>query len=229
MTYTVAEAGPEAIKDIELLSNEKTYILHNPIEKCYAVFANEKSLNNIWVANEEGSRNFPNGVTLDPNSASSAWMAIKVKGNFYLYNMGAQKYLETRDYIGNGNLSGPATFIKDFKPVTVVTRADGYLAFTTHADDSKSFLCASTSFDEAHAPMANWSSSDPGCVRQFEENPNIAANPAIVEKITYIIEQSLLLNEEAGDIYNLNGIKMQPGSKLEKGVYIKNGKKVVVK
>ncbi len=32
-----------------------------------------------------------------------------------------------------------------------------------------------------------------------------------------------------GEVYNLNGMKMTEGSKLQKGIYVKNGKKVVIK
>ncbi len=233
LTFTVvpAETGEplgEPIKSLSELSNEKCYVLHNPIDLAYAVY-DPNNGNNIWAANDEEGTFHEGAAEFDKTSANSSWMAVKGEGGtFYLYNMGIQKYLQTPAWRANDQVCTAATFSDEPVSLTVLTREDGYLAITAHPEDDHTYLCASAGRRERLISM--WTIDDHGCAWQFKENPNIAADPSVAEKLTSIVDA--IANSQAPKaIYNLSGVKMNVKNvnKLPKGVYIVDGKKVVVK
>lgn len=233
LTFTVvpAETGEplgEPIKSLSELSNEKCYVLHNPIDLAYAVY-DPNNGNNIWAANDEEGTFHEDAAEFDKTSANSSWMAVKGEGGtFYLYNMGIQKYLQTPAWRANDQVCTAATFSDKPVSLTVLTREDGYLAITAHPEDDHTYLCASAGSPDRLISI--WTMDDHGCAWQFKENPNIAADPSVVEKLTSIVDA--IANSQAPKaIYNLSGVKMNVKNvnKLPKGVYIVDGKKVVVK
>lgn len=225
LTYTVNPVG-ENVQNIDELSIEKAYLLYNPIDKVYAVYDTSKG-NNIWSANPVNGHFSDYATTLNIDSPSSSWMGIKDKeGNFYIYNLGNEKFLQTPGWASNGNACTAATFSTEPVALTVVTREDGYLAFTSHADDDHTFFCAAAA--EPDRQMSIWTSDDHGCAWVFQENPNVKADSEILDKIT-AIQQVISESNKVKAVYDLSGVKMQVTdlNKLPKGVYIVNGKKVV--
>lgn len=225
LTYTVNPVG-DNVQNIDELSLEKAYLLYNPVDNVYAVYDSSQG-NNIWSANPVNGHFSDYATDLNIDSPSSSWMGIKDnEGNFYIYNLGNEKFLQTPGWASNGNTCTAATFSSKPVPVTVVTRADGYLAFTTHPDDDHTFFCAAAA--ESDRQMSIWTSDDHGCAWVFQENPNVKADSEILDKIT-AIQQVLNESKQPKAIYDLSGVKMQETdiNKLPKGVYIVDGKKVV--
>lgn len=227
ITYFVEEATlplGEPISDLTQLSNEKAYLLYNPIDIVYAVY-NPDHAPKIWAANQKGSTSFSASVpAIDVTDPGSSWMAIQKDGNFYLYNLGAQMYLTTPDYQGT---AVPAVFSVNPTELTVENRSsDGYFAFTSVPDNYLSYFCSASQFSDRF--MTNWSSDDHGCAWVLIENPNVEADLEVINTIITGIDHATMVKE--GIIYSLSGTRMNGNAALlPKGVYIINGRKVVNK
>ncbi len=233
------QALGEAITDITKLSNDKVYAIYNPVvlgsdtytsKGAYVVY-NPSAANPtyLWSANGEKGQFNSVSVNFSLTDENHAWMAIQHDGNFYLYNLGTKMFLSTYGWSDAGGTSGPSKFTATPTPLTVVTRTDGNLAFTSHADDDHSFLCAAPQFTTY--PMAVWTSDDNGSAWVLKENPNLAADPNAMALVTAISSAKAESKAAQTGIYTISGVKMNTTdlTKLPKGVYIVNGKKQIVK
>ena len=214
----------EAVTSLEDLDPTKTYVLYNPTDKVYAV-SNPDQSTNIWAANVPGEAEF-NATAIDFNAADahSSWMVVKKGDKLMIYNMGAKKYLDTPHEEGNGGSA--STFTEEVNPLVYVELGDGKFAFSATGNQFD-YFCAAKQFTEN--PMANWSSDDHGSCWMFVENPNVAADAEVAGVMTGI--DTVSEAPAAQGIYTINGVKLQVTDvrKLQKGLYIVNGKKVLVK
>lgn len=226
LTYFVDEPTlplGDPITSLELLANDKAYLLYNPNDIVYAVY-NAEHAPNIWAANKKGSTSFSAAVpAIDVTDEGSSWMAIQQNGNFYLYNLGAKMYLSTPDYKGT---AVPSVFTEEPTPLTVINRAgDGYFAFTSVPDNSLSYFCSASQFSDRF--MTNWSSDDHGCGWVLMENPNVEADLSVLEVVGMA---NTIVEAREADIYSISGLRVsRSAAQLPKGIYIINRKKVVIK
>ena len=227
LTYEVEEPTlplGEPISTLSELANDKAYLLYNPIDVVYAVY-NADYAPRIGAANPKGSTLFSADIpTIDVTEPGSSWMAIQKDGMFFLYNLGAKMYLTTPDYKGT---AVSADFSETATAVTVENRAsDGNFAFTTVPDNSLSYFCSAAQFPERY--MTNWSSDDHGCAWVLIENPNVEADLNLFDTIITGINETVIRQDNT--VYTLSGVKMNGNAALlPKGIYIVNGKKVIVK
>ena len=160
-------------------------------------------------------------AALQPKDAGSSWMIIPYMGGYCLYNMGAGKFLSTPAYEGS---TSPCTFTDVPVKHTVVELGDGNFAFTAagHAQD---YLCAAP---QAASPVSIWRVTDAGSAWQLRENPNVAATPELGDVVSSVTGAPVLT--PARGIYTLQGIRLGVTSTrdLPAGVYIVDGRKVVV-
>ncbi len=233
------QALGEAITDLTKLSNDKVYAIYNPVvlgsdtytsKGAYVVY-NPSAVNPtyLWAANGEKGQFNSTAVNFSLTDENHAWMAIQHDGNFYLYNLGTKMFLSTYGWSDAGGASGPCKFSATPTPLTVVTRSDGYLAFTSHESDDHSFLCAAPQFTSY--PMSVWTSDDSGSAWALKENANIAPDADAMGLITAIATAKAEAKAAHTGVYTLSGVKMSDTdlTKLPKGVYIVNGKKQIVK
>lgn len=223
--HPVAELG-EAVASLEDLDPTKTYVLYNPNDKVYAVANPAMETNNIWAANVPGEEAFnATAIDFDATSAYSSWQVVKKGDKLMIYNVGAKKYLDTPHEQGSGGRA--STFTETINPLVYVELGDGKFAFSA-TGNTNDYFCAAKQFTDN--PMANWSSDDHGSAWMFIENPNVAADAdaaATMTGITTVTETPAA----QGGIYSVSGVKLNVTDvrKLQKGLYIVNGKKVLVK
>lgn len=222
--------GPEALGEKELslsnLSTEKTYVLYNEHFTAYAVYNGAQSETNVWTAEMIGDDSHPlanaaYAEALDVTDAGSSWMVVEKDGSYYLYNMGAGKFLTTPGYV---NATSPCTFSEEPVALTAVSLGDGNFAFTATGHELD-YMCAAPN---GFAPVSIWTSTDAGSAWQLKENPNVEADPDVLNTLTGISAAPAAPAKEG--IYSLSGLKLGTTSKsqLPAGIYIVNGKKVVV-
>lgn len=220
-TRFVPELG-EAVTSLDELSNETAYVIYNPNDVVYAVY-DEAHADNIWAANVPGQTEFSSAaVDFDATADASSWMVVKKGDKLVIYNLGAHKYLTT------ASDASACQFSDDITLLSVVELGDGKFAFTSHEDNELSFFCSAAAFPERL--MTTWSSDDHGCAWQFIANPNVAADAEIAGTITEI--NTVIGNASApAAIYTLGGVRLNATdpTKLQRGIYIVNGRKVIVK
>lgn len=220
----VAKLG-EAVASLEDLDPTKTYVLYNPNDKVYAV-ANPEQETNIWAANVPGEEAFnATAVDFDATSAYMSWQVVKKGDKLMIYNVGAKKYLDTPHETGGGGSA--STFTENVNPLVYVELGDGKFAFSA-TGNTYDYFCAAKQF--ADHPMANWSSDDHGSAWMFIENPNVEADAEVAATMTGITTVTETPAAQGG-IYSVSGVKLNVTDvrKLQKGMYIVNGKKVLVK
>lgn len=220
-TRFVPELG-EAVSSLDELSSDSAYVLYNPNDVVYAVY-DEAHGDNIWAANVPGQTAFSSAAAdFDATADASSWMVVKKGDKLAIYNLGAKKYLTTPTD------NGACQFSDDITLLSVVELGDGKFAFTSNAENDYSYFCSAAAFSTRL--MTTWSSDDHGCSWQFVANPNVAADAEIANTITEI--NTVIGNASApAAIYTLGGVRLNATdpTKLQRGVYIVNGRKVIVK
>ncbi len=220
-TRFVAELG-EAVSSLDELSDDTAYVLYNPNDVVYAVY-DEAHGDNIWAANVPGQTAFSSvAVDFDATADASSWMVVKKGDKLAIYNLGAKKYLTTVDN------NGPCQFSDEVTLLSVKELGDGKFAFTSHEGNDYTYFCSAAAFSER--PMTTWSSDDHGSSWQFVANPNVAADADIAGVVSEI--NTIIGNASApAAIYTLGGVRLNATdpTKLQRGIYIVNGRKVIVK
>lgn len=174
----------DVVTSLSQIDDHKTYALYNPHFTAYARYAPEYSTSAVWTSGmigDSGHAVADVSYTLpcsfaDPNTA---WMVVTYKGNTYLYNVGAQKFV---------TVNRPTT-LGGAAPITVSQLSGGF-AFNT-SGGSQTYMCAGPQLTE---PIAVWTSSDDGSLWQLIENPNIEED---YERCISLIDPSYVIRGDA--------------------------------
>ena len=192
------EALGEKLLSLDEAALTKTYVLYNEHFTAYATYNATGSTENVWAAGMTGDdghalSNETYGNPLDVTAAGSSWMLVPKDGKYYLYNMGAKKFLVTPGHLGT---TGGCSFSDEPVALTAEVLGDGNFAFTA-SDDEKDYMCAAP---QLATPVSTWTSEDAGSAWQLMENPNVAADPIIAALAAKALGEKLLsLDEVAND------------------------------
>lgn len=182
----VAEFG-SPITSLSDLSNEKTYVIYNPTYTTFAVSSPGRSATNVWAANMTGGDNSHQvadesySLPLDTASAHSAWMIVPYEGKYYLYNMGAGKFLITP---GQDDDPAICQFTDSVCGLDITDLGEGRFALNTTGTE-RAYMCAAP---QLTYPISIWNTDDAGAIWQIKENPNIEADANVLG----LIDPSLL-------------------------------------
>lgn len=222
----------DAVTALAALSEEKTYAIYNPTFTTFLTYdeSNSGTNNYLWVAGMTGDTDHPlaqdaYATPLDTTSVDGAWMVMERDGMYYIYNMGARKYLSTPGYDGATSAS---LFSEAPVALTVEQLAETTFAMTaTEAEND--YLCAAP--QNTNYPVSIWTKSDGGSCWQFLANPNVEADPSVAENLDTITGIQSATGIKAGKaIYNLSGIYVGSDTRsLDKGIYIRGGRKLIIK
>lgn len=233
--YTVKapQALGEPVTSLAEIDPNKTYVLYNKHFTTYAVYEEAQSSDNVWIGGLNGEVTPDSGhglavtpAVFDSTSVNCSWMIFQKDGNWYAYNMGAERYLVTPVF--NGSM--PCTFSTESSAVEIITATnddgDTGFAFRTPETGDYSYMCACLGSN----PVSIWTSTDNGSVWEVRENPNVAADAAVIAATVTAID-NVNVENAAGSIYTISGIKLNVTDprKLSKGLYIIDGKKVIIK
>ena len=212
------------------LSNTETYAVYNDTYTAYLIYSEANSTSKVWTAEMSGSgdhalSNSAYAGEFDATAAAMSWMAIQYEGNFYLYNVGAQKFLTTPGYSG---ATGACTFSSN--PVALQTSdlGNGWFAFSATGSE-KDWVCAAPQLPN---PISIWTTGDSGARWQFRPNPNVEYDAQVIAKYFTPSSISAVSNDTVanGMIYDLSGRQVGTLRKaLPRGIYIQNNKKFFVK
>lgn len=206
------------------VSDHKAYALYNPHFTTYATYDETQHATALWAAGMTGESghkvsNPDFSTPLNLADPSAAWMLVKYDGKYYIYNVGAGKFLKTGQ---------PCTLDAKPQPVKVTTVSGGF-AIVNEGGGSQDYMCASP---QLNPPINKWTSSDTGSCWQFLENPNVAEDyDACIAKIDpsvtgiETVTTSPLKGEREG-LFDLTGRTIRRESR---GIYICDGKKIIVK
>ncbi len=177
---SVADLGNKisSLKDVDM---RKTYVLYNEHFTTYAIHNDTYSDTNLWTAGMTGddthavsSNTYSEPVNVA--QAGSAWMLMKKDDKYYLYNLGAQRYLSSPGIDTGSNAS---YFSEEPVALTAVELGNGNYAFTASGSE-RDYICVSP---QLSTPVSSWDSSDAGSAWQLIENPFHEADIDIVESL----------------------------------------------
>ena len=219
------------VSTLEEVGIDATYAIYNPTFTTYLNHSAEHSGSDayVWAAGMTGNNgvsvaNDSYATALDPASPNGAWMIAEVSGLYYFYNMGAQQFLYVPNYEG---VTMPVIFTDEVVGFGVEALDEALFAISggTH---TYSYLCAAPQMTAY--PLSIWEKTDGGACWQFKRNPNVAADPAVLERIytSTGIHSATAAPALRKGIYTLNGVYVgREATGLPKGVYIIDGRKVV--
>ena len=213
------------------LSNTETYAVYNDTYTAYLIYSEANSTSKVWTAEmsgDSGDHKLSNPAyagAFDATAAAMSWMAIQFEGNFYLYNVGAKKFLTTPGYSGE---TGACTLSTDPVALQTTDLGSGWFAISATGSE-KDWVCAAPQLDN---PVSIWTTGDSGSRWQFRPNPNVEYDAQVIAK--YFTPEgiaSVSSNTAANEmIYDLSGRQVGTlRTGLPRGIYIQNNKKFFVK
>lgn len=213
------------------LSNTETYAVYNDTYTAYLIYSEANSTSKVWTAEmsgDSGDHKLSNPAyagAFDATAAAMSWMAIQFEGNFYLYNVGAKKFLTTPGYSGE---TRACTLSTDPVALQTTDLGSGWFAFSASGSE-KDWACAAPQLDN---PISIWTTGDSGARWQFRPNPNVEYDAQVIAKYFTPSGISAVSNDTVanGMIYDLSGRQVGTLRKaLPRGIYIQNNKKFFVK
>lgn len=201
------------LTSLDQLSNGKFYAIHNTNNEgfwCYNQTVNQNYLSITGVTNDgsgavsNAAANAAYHAAYDVADVNGQWQIIQFNGVFYVYNVGAQKYLTRsgRDY----QLTETATAIDGIKVVS-----EGVFAF--HAgggmsDGSQNYACIVT--NTTPQAVRNWTYSDHGSKMWISEIEGLEEDLTVANTLEEVAKQAArttAFNELLGNVktaYNGN-------------------------
>lgn len=166
------------ISSLDNLSNNKVYTLYNPYFTTYAVYNAEQHTERVWAAGMTSpSINIANEsykTPVDLKSPSSSWMIVSFREKWYVYNMGAQKFLVVGHSPNSANTA--AAKVQDTPVAVEITKnGDGFSLLCYPGVEH--YLCAAP---QLPYPISIWNNTDNGATWQITENDQVTADYATV-------------------------------------------------
>ena len=159
-----------------VLDLTRPYLLYNAHFTTYAIAKDGTS--NMWAAGMTGDAghaiaagNSDCQTAVNKSDSKTAWMLVNVEGQYYLYNVGADKFVVT---------GGPTTLTETVTPINVTPLANGAFAFNS-TTGGQNFMCVSP--QRGGQPICNWTSDDAGSAWILEPSDVAYDYDALVDKI----------------------------------------------
>lgn len=182
------------ISSFDELSKEKTYTIYNPYYTTYAVYNAQKSTSLVWAAGMTASdRNIADESykkAINTSDASSSWMIVEYNDEWYVYNLGAKKFMA----VGHTpNQAATASAKLQDEPVAIEFTSNGNGGFYLRSyDGDKNYLCAAP---QLSYPISIWTNSDNGSTWQITENPQVQADyETCMQKLKEAFPETVALN-----------------------------------
>ncbi len=166
------------VTSISELSNDKAYILYNDHFTTYAIYNPDYSETQLWSAGMTGDSShslYSNtySQSFDATSPNSAWMIVSKNDEWYLYNIGAEKFLRVGHQSFTTALA--CVFLESTPTPIEITEVDGGFAFRSVTTSDKNYMCAAPQLSAY--PISTWTIDDNGSVWQIMETDQVVATP----------------------------------------------------
>lgn len=157
------------IGSIDELSERKTYTIYNSHFTAYAIYSPDNNETNVWTAGMIGDAghaiaNKSYSEPFDATSPDGAWMFVNYNDEWYVYNVGAQKFLN----VGNNGGTQATRLLGTPTPVRISEVEGGFGFLTT--EGVRNYMCAAP---QLNYPVSVWSIDDAGAVWEIAENENV--------------------------------------------------------
>ena len=222
--FPPAVALGDTITKLSKITTDKTYMIYNPTYSMKMIYAPDYSEMNVWAGETKAAegRTPADSYTEKVNNADSyaSWMLVKYKSKYYLYNMGAQKFLK----VGTDTGTREATFVSAATNVVPKQLTDGLAFYSTSGTNN--YLCAAP---QLSYPLSVWTYGDKGSLWQFIENPNVEADLNTVLLTidpTYDGIETVNKNTTSHDIFTIDGRRIE-AVETRHGIYIQDGRKIL--
>ena len=171
----------QTITSLGQIKANKKYLLENTNGYGYAIYNPQISdkdveLGGAVVIHSLGCANDQYLSPVDPNDANNQWRITPgEKNTYYLYNLGAKKYLTdltmTWNWWGEGVDYGNFYFTDEQTEVDIISVEDGVWAFRLTGaagamNANQKYMCAAS---HAQSPIAAWEIGDAGCTWYIKE------------------------------------------------------------
>ena len=226
LDYAADKEGYDAANKISTLSeieNDQVYTVKN--SSGLGIIYNNPSNSNLWLG-ESSNATFSSAV--NRFAENSMWLVIQYSSQYYLYNVGRRQFVKVPVF---DVVSQPCTFQDEPFALEMTQQSGGFTFRESGSSAERGFMCAAP--QNAAKPVAQWTIDDSGCQWMLVKVPGCNATGVLADAMESIIATgitSLNGQENAGyreGIYTLSGMKVN--GQPSKGLYIVNGKKVVVK
>lgn len=176
MLFATMFSAKAQIQSLDEVSSDKTYTLYNPHYTSYAVYNAEESTENVWAAGMTLGSNPDREIadesykfTPDFTSPSSSWMIVQYEGNWYIYNIAAEKFLSLGKRVG----TDVAVRLQEqpFAVNFVQDENGGFHLYRFTGDEN--FLCLAP---QLSYPLTLYTKTDAGSTWEIKENPLVAAD-----------------------------------------------------
>ena len=164
------------IMSLDEVSTDKAYTIYNPHYTSYAVYNAKESSGLVWAAGMTLGANPDREIAdesykLAPDLAepSSSWMIVQYEGNWYVYNIGAQKFLS----LGNRDYNDVAARLQDQPYAVKFIQASTGGFHIYRFDGETNFLCLAP---QLQYPITLWTKEDNGSTWEIKENPLVTAD-----------------------------------------------------
>lgn len=135
------------------LNDSKAYLLKNANDMGYAIWKNGNNLTLCGATSKYTD-------ALDESAAGSNWQIVNYNDQYYLYNVGAQKFAVTQ--------GGPTYLTETPTPISIESVSKCF-AFNSDGH-AQHYMCASHQSHHDSAPIQFWTSSDKGSAWQIIES-----------------------------------------------------------
>ena len=221
LTYTVTGPAVQPVASLDELSNTMAYTIKNA-NGLGTIYYDEAHSGMMWLG---ASNNYNFSQDVDLTSKNANWLVILYNEQYYLYNAGAGQFVKVNAFDGSVN-----TYLQD-EPIAITIQplGDYKFAFSTNGG-TNDWMCASPQI--SGKPVCQWTVDDGGCAWRLTPNAELdvtAESAAAIEKIAQATGIRSITNDArtAVEAFTLDGRKV--AGKLQRGLYIVNGKKVFVK
>ena len=193
------------ITSMDEVSTDKAYTIYNPFYTTYAVYNAEKSTSLVWAAGMTSSdKNIADQsytTPLNPAVPSSSWMIVQYNDEWYVYNLGAKKFLAV-GHTPNQSASASAKLQDTPVAVEFTSNGNGGFHLLSHAGNLH-YLCAAP---QLSYPISIWSNGDNGATWQIEENLQVEADyETCLQKLQEAFPEMVKLTVDARNGYMWSG------------------------
>lgn len=190
----------QKVADIANLDNSKSYAIHSANNEgywCYNASVNQNYVGITGVVNDGNGKvsntaaNKAYHAAYDANDANGRWNIILEEGSYYVYNIGAAKYLTRsgRDYLFTDAKTPIDAIYKNTDGTFAIHAGGGYSAGSTN------FACIVT--NTAPQAVRNWTSTDHGSILEFIEIEEISAEQlALNKQLSDLVADAKLVYEK---------------------------------
>ncbi len=194
LSACVSVVASAQLSSLDEVRTDCAYTIYNPFYTTYAVYNAQKSTTLVWAAGmtspDKNIADESYKTAVDLTDTSSSWMIVKYRDNWYVYNIGAEKFLAV-GYDAQTAATASAKLQDTPVAIKFTKNPNGGFHLLSH-DGDRNYLCAAP---QLGYPISIWNNTDNGATWQIEENTAVAAvYETCMDKLAEALPETVALN-----------------------------------